>query len=101
MEPTVILTYNDEAGSVQHVRVRSKRFSIGRIPGNDLVIRDSMLSRRHALIESHDGVSYISDCGSQNGTLVNDNPVVGAVALREGDIITLGGAYNVGVSFER
>lgn len=99
MQPTVTLSYKDESGSVQHVLVESNRFSIGRTPGNDLVIEDSMLSRRHALIESYDGISYISDCGSQNGTLVNDRPVIGAIALREGDIITLGGVYNVGVSF--
>jgi hypothetical protein len=95
MGPEIILKYIDDAGSERRVEVQSRRFTIGRIPDNDLMIADSSLSRRHAVIETFDSVVQISDCGSQNGTLVNGVPVVGGVELRDGDVITLGGAHDI------
>lgn len=54
-----------------------------------IVLRDPNVSRRHAKI-SYDGrVWHISDLGSTNGTLVN-NVDVDSVALRSGDMITVG-----------
>jgi hypothetical protein len=95
MQPEVTLRFRDQYGREQRALVRSMRFSIGRSPDNDLVIDESRLSRRHAIIESYDGLVQISDCGSQNGTLVNGNPVVGAALLRHGDVITLGSACDI------
>ncbi|HEX8096522.1 MAG TPA: FHA domain-containing protein, partial [Pyrinomonadaceae bacterium] len=69
----------------------------GRLPENDLAIPDSNLSRRHAVIENFDGAFFISDCGSENGTAVNGKPVTAAVQLRDGDLITLGGAKELTV----
>lgn len=86
----IFLTFPD--GSGNPIPVNSKRFTIGRDPENDLQIDDSVLSRRHAIIENFDGVIQISDCGSQNGTLVNGSAVAGSITLRDGDLITLGGA---------
>ncbi len=90
MQPEVRLTIRNGAGRGNVVTVQSRRFSIGRNPDNDLTIQDSSLSRRHAIIENFDGIIQISDCGSQNGTWVNNNPVVGGVVLRNGDLISLG-----------
>ncbi|HEX6731427.1 MAG TPA: FHA domain-containing protein [Pyrinomonadaceae bacterium] len=86
----IFLTFPDGPGNP--IPVNSKRFTIGRDPENDLQIDDSVLSRRHAIIENFDGVIQISDCGSQNGTLVNGSAVSGSITLRDGDLITLGGA---------
>ncbi len=99
MQTEITLSYYDEAGRLKRVRVKSKRFSIGRIPDNDLMIDNSSLSRRHALIESFDDAVQISDCGSSNGTFLNGAPVTYPVDLRDGDVINLADACELTVEF--
>jgi signal transduction histidine kinase len=49
------------------------------------------VSRAHACIHQVEGNRYeLEDLGSSNGTLLNDQPVVGRRALRSGDRIRLG-----------
>jgi hypothetical protein len=90
MKTELALLFNDPQGRPRRINVRSNRFRIGRGDDNDLVVADQSLSRRHAVIERVDGKVMISDCGSQNGTFVNQQPVSGAVALRDGDRIVMG-----------
>ena len=46
-----------------------QRYSIGRDEGNDVVINDPSVSRRHAeLIDAGSGVYQLVDSGSSNGT---------------------------------
>jgi pSer/pThr/pTyr-binding forkhead associated (FHA) protein len=53
------------------------------------------LSRRHARIFIEEGVVYLADLGSKNGTTVNGQPVrQSIVQLRDGDEIGLGGALS-------
>ncbi len=100
MQTEITLAYYDEAGRLRRVRVESKRFTIGRIPDNDLMIENSSLSRRHALIESFDdAVVQISDCGSSNGTFLNGSPVTLPVDLHDGDVINLADACDLTVEF--
>jgi pSer/pThr/pTyr-binding forkhead associated (FHA) protein len=99
MAPRLTLTLPPAFGS-RKVQVDSKRFSIGRTPENDLVLEDSSLSRRHALIENYDGVFNLSDCGSSNGTLINGMEVTGARELRDRDVLTFGGVGNVVVGLD-
>ncbi|MFF5703141.1 FHA domain-containing protein [Streptomyces sp. NPDC012794] len=63
---------------------------IGRGPGNDLVIDDLVVSRRHAELRAlADGTYEIADLGSHNGTYLNGAPV-GRAPLTEGDIVGIG-----------
>src|SRR5262252_5648715 len=82
------------------VEVESKRFSIGRTPDNDLVIDDSSLSRRHALIEDVGGQFTLTDCGSANGTFVNGRQLPSPAALSDWDVLTLGGVSDILVRIE-
>jgi hypothetical protein len=66
------------------------RASLGRTAGNDLVISDERVSRRHAIIEWEHGEWRINDLGSTNGTWVNGRQVSRA-RLADGDEIELGG----------
>ncbi|MBA2647815.1 MAG: FHA domain-containing protein [Pyrinomonadaceae bacterium] len=91
----IILTFDDEEGRPRRVDVGSARFSIGRSSDNDLSINSASLSRRHAVIEIDNDSAFISDCGSQNGTIVNGLPITGAARLNDGDVITLGGVFNI------
>lgn len=96
--PEVALTiYDVETGEEERINIDSRRFSIGRLPENDLAIEDTNFSRRHALIEIVDRSIIVSDCGSQNGTFVNGRQVVGAVELHDGDVLTFGGSKEITV----
>jgi pSer/pThr/pTyr-binding forkhead associated (FHA) protein/subtilisin family serine protease len=63
--------------------------TVGRETGNDIVLRSSQVSRRHARIECSRGVCTLEDLGSANGTRVNGERVDYAV-LKPGDRIRLG-----------
>jgi ABC-type multidrug transport system ATPase subunit/pSer/pThr/pTyr-binding forkhead associated (FHA) protein len=63
---------------------------IGRTAGNDLVVEDLGVSRKHAeLRKSPTGRYEIIDLGSYNGTYVNGSRV-GCAELSEADIISIG-----------
>lgn len=72
----------------------SRKITIGRDASNDIVLADDpLVSRRHAAFEREsDGVYYIYDANSRNGTYVNGQPLpMGTKAsLHEGDVITVG-----------
>ncbi len=64
---------------------------IGRSKENDIsLIGDLSLSRRHAAVTCVDGVYYLRDLRSSNGTLLNGQAVDGMVALYPDDEIFLG-----------
>lgn len=65
--------------------------SIGRDPGNDLVLPDAMVSRRHAVVEYRSGQYALRDCNSSNGSLVNGDRVFEHV-LKDGDVVAIGSA---------
>ncbi len=60
---------------------------LGRHPSCELVVQDSAVSRRHAKIESQDGVCFITDLQSRNGTQLNGVDVVKRQKLNHGDEI--------------
>ncbi len=85
----------------RRVTMASDRFTLGRAAGNDVVINDSNLSREHAVIENIRGSVKIHDCNSRNGTLLNGNPIIGAVEVFDGDVINLGGSCEIAVEVWR
>src|SRR6266478_3150461 len=99
MPTRLTLTLPPTLGS-EIVEVDTKRFSIGRTPENDLVIEDTSLSRRHALIENFEGRFNLSDCGSSNGTFVNGRPVTALTELSDWDVLTFGGVGDILVRIE-
>ena len=68
------------------------RVRLGRYPNNEIVIDNSTVSAYHAeIIQRPDGRHEIADRDSRNGTRVNGAIVLSQV-LKDGDLITLGGA---------
>lgn len=66
------------------------RTTIGRDASCVLMIADSSVSRKHAVIERHGDVYRITDLGSTNGTCVNEERVT-SCELVPGDRVQFGG----------
>ncbi len=68
--------------------------SIGRLPGNQIVIDDSRVSRRHALLYPQTGTGYwLLDFGSSNGTRLNGRNLLKPTLLQNHDQIIIGGRH--------
>lgn len=63
---------------------------IGRSSESDVEVVDERVSRRHAQITGDRDELQIEDLGSRNGTMINGNPIVGQITLRDGDFVGLG-----------
>jgi uncharacterized RDD family membrane protein YckC len=83
------LILNPSSPKRQDVPLPDTLLSIGRDPSNDLVLADSMVSRRHAVIEPRGGQFFLRDCNSSNGSLVNGDRV-SERSLRDGDLVAIG-----------
>ena len=75
-----------QPGSV--VELGDRGLTVGKAPDCDLAVQDDeYLSRRHARIYQSDGVVYLEDLGSANGTYVR---VRRPIVLEAGDEILVG-----------
>ncbi len=65
--------------------------SMGRAPGNDIVLTGDKVSRRHAQIQrQHGNEFWLVDLGSSNGTFLNGRRVTQPVLLGDTDQIEIG-----------
>jgi pSer/pThr/pTyr-binding forkhead associated (FHA) protein len=62
--------------------------TVGRNPGNDILIENAGVSRRHAVIKWNGDRTTIEDMGSANGIFVNGKRIM-THELREGDEIVI------------
>ncbi len=63
---------------------------IGRAPSCTLVLDDDYSSSQHARVFQQDGLWYVEDLGSTNGTFVDDRRITGTVEVRPGTPIRIG-----------
>lgn len=75
-------------------QLRSGQTTIGRAPGNDVVLSDDSVSRQHATIDLEGDGYVIRDLDTPNGVQVNGREVR-RQRLRPGDEITIGGSVLV------
>jgi hypothetical protein len=81
------------AGKWELLRGRTR---VGRDSDNHVVLDDERVSLHHALITVRDGVYWIEDLGSTNGTFIGDDQrVMAAHPLVDGEAIRLGGVVLV------
>jgi len=82
----------------QTLEIDKDVFTIGREAGNDLVIEDPQVSRRHARLTRQGNSYLLEDLGSTNGTFVNGSRVTTPVLLAHNDLIGLADTVVLGVS---
>jgi hypothetical protein len=71
--------------------------TIGRAPGNDVLLSEGSVSRSHARIMVRPEGVWIKDLGSTSGTFVNDQRITGSTWLQAGDTVQIGGSVILGV----
>jgi FHA domain len=87
--PSLIFT----AGPLTGQRVElAAQLVLGRDEGNDVVVNDPEISRRHAILRPSGDAVEIEDLGSLNGTWVNGARIGSGVLLTPGDVVQLGGS---------
>ena len=83
------LAWDTQGGSRQSIPL-TRTITIGRVDGNDVVIRDSAMSRQHARVEITPDELTIVDLGSLNGVLLNGERIEQARVLNDGDVVQVG-----------
>ena len=68
----------------------SPQTTIGRGPTSTIQLTDNFISGEHTRLWFRNGLWYVQDAGSTNGTYVNNQPAREALAARFGDIIQVG-----------
>ena len=82
---------NEENPEDKHEIELSNSIIIGRKPVCDIVLEnDKSVSRKHCRLFINEGLVYVEDMGSTNGTSVNDTKILEATEIRTGDAIAMG-----------
>jgi pSer/pThr/pTyr-binding forkhead associated (FHA) protein len=90
--PVAVLVVLTGAARGTTLIVDSLPAEIGRSAEAALAIADETVSRRHAVLRGDQGALELEDLGSSNGTSINGNPMVGALSLLDGDLVSFGSA---------
>lgn len=64
--------------------------TVGRAAGCQITLDDSYASQLHARLFVKDGILYVEDLGSTNGTYLNTRKVSGPMAMKHGDRLKIG-----------
>lgn len=85
----VLLRGRDEPIAAMLYRLEKQRYIVGRSPYNDIVIKTASVSSFHARLEKQDGVWFLHDEDSSNGSFINGEQISDA-QLKSGDVISFG-----------
>jgi ABC transport system ATP-binding/permease protein len=90
----VYLEFQDATRGTQQIQINKDATRLGREPGLEVVIAANAanVSRRHAEIRRQNGVYFLVDLGSFNGTFLNGRRITGGEVLNDNDVIELGPA---------
>jgi len=80
-------------GFVVEFSVDKNLITLGRDPESDIYLPSGMASRNHARIFVKDGVVYIEDLNSSNGTFVKNKKILIPEPIKEEDPVKLGDVY--------
>ncbi len=77
------------ASGLRRQPLTGEPITVGRQAGNTIVLDETLVSRRHCLIETAAQGPRVRDLGSSNGTFVNGSRVESAF-LKPGDVVRVG-----------
>jgi len=94
-KPNLVVQSGPRAG--QTFPLHDGANTLGRAPGNDVLLSEASVSRSHARIMVRAEGIWIEDLGSTSGTFVNGRRVTGSTWLRSGDVVQVGGLVKLSV----
>jgi anti-anti-sigma factor len=77
-------------GQVREASFDAPTLIVGRSERADVSVSDQSVSRQHARFTRRAGTWHVEDLGSRNGTRVNNGSVSGQIAVKAGDLVTVG-----------
>ena len=83
------IEFKEGPNTGHRLALSSQTVTLGRRPGMDLLLEDTMVSGHHAELRFEDGGWQIVDLGSSNGTMLNDAKITSA-RLSDGDVVQIG-----------
>jgi sigma-B regulation protein RsbU (phosphoserine phosphatase) len=86
--PRLLVESGNEAG--QSYPLRTDSVTVGRSASATIQIVDKRVSRHHVLFQRYKDSYTVEDLGSKNGSLINNEVLVGRVRLKPGDRVQLG-----------
>lgn len=80
-----------EGVEIRHVPLRRDRTTLGRLPDNDIVLENMVVSGHHCVFEV-EGLAdvYVEDLHSTNGTCINGRMIKQRERLHDGDVLAIG-----------
>jgi len=87
--PSYLLKPLDPSGGDRELALREHVVTVGREEPSRLLLEEESVSRLHARLDCEGASLFVTDLKSQNGTLVNGEPVLRA-ALEDGDVVQFG-----------
>lgn len=100
-KPSYLIRLNEETG-VPPIPVYEKKIIIGRNNQHVLALPDNSVSRNHIEVNFRNGVIYVTDLGTANGTTIDGEkiPPHKPIPYAEGQDVVLGQS-EVTIRFER
>ncbi|MFO0563369.1 MAG: ATPase, T2SS/T4P/T4SS family [Polyangiales bacterium] len=84
------LVVSEKGGPTKEIDFDKDEVTIGRVPGNDIVLPGNNVSKRHSRVVRQDGRFFVVDLKSTNGTYLNGRRIMTPSPLRAGDKIFVG-----------
>lgn len=84
------LVLSEKGGPTKEIEFDKDEVTIGRVPGNDIVLPGNNVSKRHSRVVRQDGRFFVVDLKSTNGTYLNGRRIMTPSPLRAGDKIFVG-----------
>ena len=88
-EPLYILSLLNNELKSSSWKLINKDYKIGRSSGNNIILDDITVSRKHAFLSVNKGIIKITDNNSTNGIYIN-NEIKSDSKLKSGDKIQIG-----------
>ncbi len=84
------LVVTEKGGTPRRLEFDKDEVTIGRVPGNDVILPKGNVSKRHSRIVRQDGRFFVVDLKSTNGTYLNGRRITTPSAIRPSDKVYVG-----------